>query len=752
MGRKEFFAERDEITKERRRLQRERNGYVPGARRQEDSIREKDKRLAETNNLHRQNVDLWLNFTADPENGFEYYKTSFGCPAPSHEMIKEFIRWYISSTEGRLNENGRPTVRTVQACAERFFGGFEELTKTKIIPDDRKEIKSWIKKTLTAEGTIVNQKKEKLNFTRHDFLRTVSSLWQTDHQTFIPGLLKVVILFALQLYLFTGARVGSFIPSSKDKHERGLRYKHIDLVLFPSTTAPWAVGWRVKQVWLKNNRCPQYTVFGIGIRDSNRPQFASGYLLLSLALAHGALFRVNTVDDLAQFDLSNGEIPLRWKDEYLEKPVLRHATADGPQETPLTKQKFCSCLRQIFAAAGYFGELATIHCIRRNLGKKVEKRHGSAPVSQIMAHQGPGTFPEHYQAHCSSMDTVSAVLDEADQSDHIEYFQGYVQFYERGLPSELPAEVKKSILEKPDMVRMRDRIDLFERGHDANSLKHEQLEYRKALVRHRLSELKQYQNRWVREKRDQKIINRGKEEPRHLENDICTRAQMLIMPEVARIATAMSCTKELSFDEKLLFVQDLQTQDNAHRSCVQAVIPPNSLTTPPEECETTRISASGMSQPHPPVSGFANQPVGYCAVTEATEKRKDLQECLTSLSNCDQAATTDSNADSHSLARAEGGEQNLPCDDQVPPSSPCRPLARAKAQTQSPQHHADGLSSCKPRQRLDAKSKRKLRDLQKKKLTLRQIGPHFADVDMALLRQAWMELKLSQRCTRSRAN
>ncbi|KAJ5294562.1 hypothetical protein PENANT_c006G00325 [Penicillium antarcticum] len=71
MVRKEFFAERDEIAKERRRLQRERNG-----------------------------------FTADPENGVEYYKISFGCPAPSHEMIKEFIRWYIGSTEGRLNENG----------------------------------------------------------------------------------------------------------------------------------------------------------------------------------------------------------------------------------------------------------------------------------------------------------------------------------------------------------------------------------------------------------------------------------------------------------------------------------------------------------------------------------------------------------------------------------------------------------------------------------------------------------------------
>lgn len=114
--------------------------------------------------------------------------------------------------------------------------------------------------------------------------------------------------------------------------------------------------------------------FGIGIRDSNRPQFASGYLLFSLALAHGAIYGVDTVDDLAQFDLSNGEIHLRWKEEYLDKPVLRHATADGPQETPLTKQKFCSCLRQIFNAAGYFGELATIHCIRRGLGGKIESK------------------------------------------------------------------------------------------------------------------------------------------------------------------------------------------------------------------------------------------------------------------------------------------------------------------------------------------------------------------------------------------
>jgi hypothetical protein len=46
------------------------------------------------------------------------------------------------------------------------------------------------------------------------------------------------------------------------------------------------------------------------------------------------------VKDLTEFVLSNGELPLRWKSEFLEKPVLRHATGDGPQETHLTKQQF----------------------------------------------------------------------------------------------------------------------------------------------------------------------------------------------------------------------------------------------------------------------------------------------------------------------------------------------------------------------------------------------------------------------------
>jgi hypothetical protein len=41
----------------------------------------------------------------------------------------------------------------------------------------------------------------------------------------MPGLLKAIITLALQLYLFTGARIRAFIPAYKDRDERGLRYK-----------------------------------------------------------------------------------------------------------------------------------------------------------------------------------------------------------------------------------------------------------------------------------------------------------------------------------------------------------------------------------------------------------------------------------------------------------------------------------------------------------------------------------------------
>jgi hypothetical protein len=50
-------------------------------------------------------------------------------------------------------------------------------------------------------------------------------MWQADHRRFMPRLRKAIITLALELYLFTGARIGAFIPDHEDRHGIGLRYK-----------------------------------------------------------------------------------------------------------------------------------------------------------------------------------------------------------------------------------------------------------------------------------------------------------------------------------------------------------------------------------------------------------------------------------------------------------------------------------------------------------------------------------------------
>lgn len=80
------------------------------------------------------------------------------------------------------------------------------------------------------------------------------------------------------------------------------------------------------------------------------------------------------------------------------------------------------------------------------------------------------------------------------------------------------------------------------------------------------------------------------------------------------------------------------------------------------------------------------------------------------------------------------------------------PLTRAKSRPQPPLNNPGGSSTRKARQKLNTQEKRKLLELKGQKMTLRQIGPLFADIDTTFLRQSWEDMELPQRCTRSRAN
>jgi hypothetical protein len=75
----------------------------------------------------------------------------------------------------------------------------------------------------------------------------------------------------------------------------------------------------------------------------------------------------------------------------------------------------------------------------------------------------------------------------------------------------------------------------------------ERKEYRKALTRIQMADLHRYQAKWLAERRDLRIINRGKKDLGYLESNACTHALALIMPDLPCIAATMSSAESLSF-------------------------------------------------------------------------------------------------------------------------------------------------------------------------------------------------------------
>jgi len=131
---------------------------------------------------------------------------------------------------------------------------------------------------LVEEGVLSATRKPKYNFKLRDFERAILAFWTTDDPFFMSGRYCVKFHFITLQFLCTGARISSFTPASPDKVGRGLRYKvravtgiyllfrcyinqNIELVLFRAVNAPWRIGWRLDQQFIKNNKDPENTIY-----------------------------------------------------------------------------------------------------------------------------------------------------------------------------------------------------------------------------------------------------------------------------------------------------------------------------------------------------------------------------------------------------------------------------------------------------------------------------------------------------------
>ncbi|MCJ1359649.1 MAG: hypothetical protein MMC33_009651, partial [Icmadophila ericetorum] len=227
--------------------------------------------------------------------------------------------------------------------------------------------------TFTEEGLVVNKKKQKQLFGEKELVQFSTTFWTVDDAQFIHPHNKAQIPFAIAVFCWTGARTGAFFPDKENKDKGGLPYQDIEVILVRIPSGGWKVIYWINQRWVKNNRDPENTVYGASTSQHGKLLYDGTQYLLALALADKAIFGVNSAEDMWQLQIHPGdnELILRWTDSVKSLPVLRNATMQhGVSTEPLSKQTFDRIIKSVFKLSGYFGH-ATVHAIRRYLGKKV---------------------------------------------------------------------------------------------------------------------------------------------------------------------------------------------------------------------------------------------------------------------------------------------------------------------------------------------------------------------------------------------
>ncbi|KAI9764363.1 MAG: hypothetical protein M1840_008501 [Geoglossum simile] len=499
-------------------------GYQPGAHREKDIIKEIPKYVQKT--LKDQNWALsryvkWIEVTEieGKEEGDDnkVERSKDGQQYGDLATTKDFLCFHIALSRGRIKD--KTTVDSVKTFAEWFFAGFTRVTGTVISEDYRSAIYEWVKTVLTKECLVVNTRKPKHLFGKHDLIQFHITFWTKNDTNFVHPRNKIQIPFIIDVFCWTGARISAFFPNPDNKAKGGLRYKDIKVVLLCVPNS-WKVIYRIDQRWVKNNRDPENITYGASTSQHMKLIFDDTQYLLALVFADEAFYGIKSPEKFWQLQIPEGEelLPLRWEDSVKNLPILRNATLEnGVFKEPLPKATFERIVRFVMRISGYFG-FATVHAIRRYVGKKLNERYTETERSQHITQNDPHVYGQSYVVNTSSCDGRRAFLDEAAQHDHVEYFQGFSKFREKGLPWTLPAEKEAALEKDQHLIELKNR---------------------------------------VQNQRDWKIRTQGKEQAEDFMPTQLVQTLSMIMPERGRLTEMMISDKVISEPERKQAVIDL---------------------------------------------------------------------------------------------------------------------------------------------------------------------------------------------------
>ena len=186
------------------------------------------------------------------------------------------------------------------------------------------------------------------------------------------------------------------------------------------------------------------------------------------------------------------------------------------------------------------------------------ERYTEVQRSQHINQSDPRVYGQSYVTNTSSVDGRRRFADEEPQHDHVEYFQGFSQSREKGLPTKLPARQKAEIDGEKSLLDLQKRIQLLRSesasDSDVENAISEARNYKARITRKRLV---LYQLEWVQQRRDWKIATRGREVPNDGWRNDLENVLSGIMPERARLAAAMLSELSTTEQERKQCIADL---------------------------------------------------------------------------------------------------------------------------------------------------------------------------------------------------
>ncbi|KFY08696.1 hypothetical protein V492_05999 [Pseudogymnoascus sp. VKM F-4246] len=428
-------------------------------------------------------------------------------------LYKDFVEYYALSRYSRIDE--LPTVHSIDIVSD---------------------VASYIKGSLKDNLGLSTKKRNKYLVTDTDLTTLITYLWCSDNYDYLHERCRLQISFALLFFANSGARGGACVESSSYRGtNEAIAYKDCRVHLLREANGSFTFKLVVVQRLLKGKRDDENDNLEIVIESTDNLQDNGVMFFFTMAIADNAFKHFETLEKLLKARVPRGRDSwtLKWKDEALDRPVLRMVSSNGVHENrALTFASLRDQIVSLGKRAGYRDNVK-IHAIRAGVANKIKDPQIR---KQVMGQKSDAVYEEYYRSGLVKENIFALFSNKVGSTKHIEVLCSIGHQRDQNAPRDLTCKEKDEFYRQPEVQELNKRIKEATAKIPPNPDKG-------------LAQFKERQKLYTEKKGedDETLPKPASKFPliRHL------------MPERNRIANALLVTKDLQSEEGQAVLQDL---------------------------------------------------------------------------------------------------------------------------------------------------------------------------------------------------